>query len=72
MSFLPFEYLDLTKHILPPIYGVTSESSFMFGYTLLNSDFALATPSFAPYLYWLVMAICLIWIARDSFVKRDL
>ncbi len=72
MSFLPFEYLDLTKHILPPIYGVTSESSFMYGYTLLNSDFALATPSFAPYLYWLVMAICLIWIARDSFVKRDL
>lgn len=70
VSFLPFEYLDLSKYILPPISGITSDIGSILGYN--HNGFVLQIPQIIPYLYWLVMAICLIWIARDSFVKRDL
>ncbi|NLJ70060.1 MAG: ABC transporter permease [Clostridiaceae bacterium] len=71
IAFLPFEYLDLSNYIFPTINN-TSYSNFIFFGSNLNREFVLRTPSSLPYLYWLVMVVCFIWIARDSFVKNDL
>ena len=71
IAFLPFEYLDLSNFIFPAIND-TSYSGFVFFGTNYNREFVLRTPSFLPYLYWLTMAVCFIWIARDSFVKNDI
>ena len=71
IAFLPFEYLDLSKYIFPAINDSSYTNLTLFG-TNLSREFVLRTPLILPYLYWLVMVICLIWIARDSFVKNDL
>lgn len=71
IAFLPFEYLDLSKYIFPAINNSSYTNLTLFG-TNSSREFVLRTPSILPYLYWFVMVVCLIWIARDSFVKNDL
>ncbi|HHU52988.1 MAG TPA: ABC transporter permease subunit [Clostridiaceae bacterium] len=71
ITFLPFEYLDLSKYIFPAINDNSySIPIFSGGYS--NQEFVLRSPASIPYIYWFVMVVCFIWIAGDSFVKNDL
>ncbi|NLM19332.1 MAG: ABC transporter permease subunit [Clostridiaceae bacterium] len=71
ITFLPFEYLDLSKYIFPTIND-NSYSGIIFSGAYSHHEFVLRSPVSIPYIYWFVMVVCFIWIARDSFVKNDI
>ena len=75
-AFMPLEYLDLSPYLISGINDgftnnyVNSPVS-IFGASA-PSGFVYETPGWLPFVYWIFLAVCLVWTARDSFVKRDL
>lgn len=75
-AFMPMEYLDLSPYLMPGLYN-GFDGNYMdtpmgiFGAPIQNG-FVYETPAWLPFVYWLFLAVCLLWTARDSFVKRDL
>lgn len=68
-AFLPMEYLDLSNYLIEDLPKFLSNSYLL---DTNQNFFTFQVPIWIPFLYWIFLSLALIWIARDSFVQKDL
>ncbi len=68
IAFLPFEYFDLTQHVLPSI--AQQNLALALGNTM--KGFTMQVPNYFPFIYWICMVVGLSWTAHNAFTKKDI